>query len=97
MLIAGRVNNAINRDPFFQTPTFPVSMQNMANAIRSRIHKISARDHFLDLVHAKNVFLWQTNYTVLTHRKPRITVTQFISHRINYCNPKFTVTALIVG
>jgi len=51
---------------------------------------------FLDLFRAQNVFSWQASCIALRHRVSHSTVTLFIAHRTNYCDPQITVTALIV-
>ena len=95
-LIAGRLKSAIDQNPIFPIPRCPVETKQMREAIRSRVHQISARDHFAGFVTGRNVFSRQTNCIALTHRKPYITVTAFIARRIDYYNAQIAVTLLIV-
>ena len=81
---------------FVQTPRYPVESPKMHNAIWSRVHQISARDRFPGIVPCqKDVFvasqLYSSNTLESTFRG-----TAVIAHRIHYCNPQITVTALIV-
>jgi len=72
--------------------------KHMRNAMWSRVHQISARYHFPELVSCQTrVFMAnQLNSFALAHRIPQITVTAFIAHRSIQCKPQITVTSLIV-